>query len=122
MKSHTAQIQPRASVHAIESRKSLTLGERVSAFLRRMHPTKTADNVAAETGVPVNTIKTWLQRGSAPDAEGYTALWIAYGPEFLEALAGGRSPDWLVQTRRAHEALQLKAEIAALEKKLAGVR
>lgn len=122
MKSHIAQVQPRASVHAVESRKSLTLGERVSAFLRRMHPAKTADNVAAETGIPVNTIKTWLQRGSAPDAEGYTALWITYGPAFLEALADRRSPDWLVQIRRAHEALQLKAEIAALEKKLAGVR
>jgi hypothetical protein len=122
MKSHTAQVQPHASAHAVESRKTITLGERVSAFLRRKHPTKTADNVAAETGLPVNTIKTWLQRGSAPDAEGYTALWISYGPEFLEALAGGRSPDWLVQTRRAREALQLKAEIAALENKLARVR
>lgn len=122
MKSHAVRVQSRPSVHEFESRNGQSLGERVSAFLRRMHPTKTADNVAAETGIPVNTVKTWLQRGSAPDAEGYTALWIAYGPEFLEALAGGRSPDWLVQTRRAHEALQLKAEIATLEKKLAGVR
>lgn len=122
MKSHAARIQVRPSVHEFESRNGLSLGERVSAFLRRMHPVKTADNVAVETGIPVNTIKTWLQRGSAPDAEGYTALWIAYGPDFLEALAAGRSPDWLVQIRRAHEALQLKAEIAALEKKLAGVR
>lgn len=122
MKSHAARIQVRPSVHEFESRNGLSLGERVSAFLRRMHPSKTADNVAAETGVPVNTIKTWLQRGSAPDAEGYTALWIAYGPAFLEALADSRSPDWLKQIRRAHEALQLKAEIAALEKKLAGVR
>ena len=122
MKSHAARIQTRPSVHEFESRNGISLGERVSAFLRRMHPTQTADNVAAEAGIPVNTIKTWLQRGSAPDAEGYTALWIAYGPEFLEALADSRSPDWLKQIRRAHEALQLKAEIAALEKKLAGVR
>lgn len=122
MKSHAARTHSRSIANEFEPRNVVTLGERVSAFLRRRHPVKTADNVAAETGVPVNTIKTWLQRGSAPDAEGYTALWIAYGPDFLETLAGGRSPDWLVQVRRAHEALQLKAEIAALEKKLAGGR
>lgn len=83
---------------------------------------KTADNVAAETGIPVNTIKTWLQRGSAPDAEGYTALWIAYGPDFLDVIAAGRSPEWLTQVRRANEARQLKAQIAALKNKLQEVR
>lgn len=122
MKSHAARIQVRPSVHEFESRNGLSLGERVSAFLRRRHPSKTADNVAAETGIPVNTIKTWLQRGSAPDAEGYTALWIAYGPDFLDVIAAGRSPEWLTQVRRANEARQLKAQIAALKNKLQEVR
>ncbi len=122
MKSHTAKIQPRASVHEFESRDGLSLGERVSAFLRRLHPIKTADNVAVETGIPVNTIKTWLQRGSAPDAEGYTALWVAYGPDFLAAAAANRSPEWLAQARRAQEAKHLKAQISALEHKLSKVR
>lgn len=122
MKSHAAQIRSHASVHDFESRNGPSLGERVVAFLRRRHPLKTADHVAAATGIPVNTVKTWLQRASAPDAEGYTALWIAYGPDFLGVLAGGRAPTWLVDLRRAHDAKQLKAEIAALEAKLAEVR
>lgn len=122
MKSHAVRIQSRSSVHEFESRNGPSLGERVSAFLRRRHPMKTADNVAAETGIPVNTIKTWLQRGSAPDAEGYTALWIAYGPDFLDVIAAGRSPEWLTQVRRANEARQLKAQIAALKNKLQEVR
>lgn len=121
MKSHTPQIRAQAVSHEFESRSSLTLGERVCAFLRDRHPVKTADNVAADTGIPFNTIKTWLDRASAPNAEGYTALWMAYGPDFLAALAD-REPVWLRDVRRAQEAAQLKAEIAALEIKLAGVR
>lgn len=122
MKSHAAKVQTRPSVHEFESRDGLSLGERVSMFLRRMHPLKTADNVAAETGIPVNTIKTWLQRGSAPDAEGYTALWVAYGPDFLAAAAANRSPEWLSHVRQTQEAKQLKAQISALEHKLSKVR
>lgn len=122
MKSQPIGIQTRPFVHEFESRDGRSLGERVAEFLRRRHPKKTADNVAAETGIPVKTIRTWLQRGSAPDAEGYTALWIAYGPDFLGAIAAGRSPEWLTQVRRANEARQLKAQIAALKNKLQEVR
>lgn len=121
MNAHPVRIHSHASRHEIESRRGLSLGERVSAFLRLRHPLKTADNVAADTGIPVNTVKTWLQRGSAPDADGYTLLWLAYGPEFLAVLADGRAPQWLLQARRQHEAAALKAEIAALKTKLAGV-
>jgi hypothetical protein len=121
MKSHASQTHAHASAHEFESGSRLTLGERVCAFLRQRHPVKTADNVAADTGIAFNTIKTWLDRASAPNAEGYTALWMAYGPDFLAALAD-REPAWLRDVRRAQEAAQLKAEIAALELKLSGVR
>lgn len=120
MKSHPVRIQSHPVAHEIESRERQSLGERVVTFLRMRHPVKTADNVAADTGIPVNTIKTWLQRSSAPDAEGYTLLWVAYGPEFLAALPD-RPPAWLQDIRRAQEAAQLKAEIAALTSKLSGV-
>lgn len=121
MKSHASRTHAHASAHEFESRGHMTLGERVCAFLREKHPVKTADNVAADTGIPFNTIKTWLDRASAPNAEGYTALWMAYGPDFLAALAD-REPAWLKDARRAQEAAHLKAEIAALQIKLAGVR
>lgn len=120
MKSHPSRIQPHAASHEIESRGRTSLGERVVAFLRSRHPTKTADNVAADTGVSVNTVKTWLDRASAPNADGYTRLWIAYGPDFLAAMPD-KPPAWLDQFRRDREAAHLKSEIAALEAKLAGV-
>ncbi len=121
MKSHATQTHAQATTQEFESRGHLTLGERVCSFLRERHPVKTADNVSADTGIAYNTVKTWLDRASAPNAEGYTALWIAYGPDFLAALAD-REPAWLKDIRRAQEAAHLKAEIAALEAKLAGVR
>jgi hypothetical protein len=121
MNAHSVRVHTRAVGHELESRRGLSLGERVAAFLRLRHPVKTADNVSADTGIPVNTVKTWLQRASAPDAEGYTLLWLAYGPDFLAVLADGRAPQWLQQARRDHEAAALKAEIAALKTKLAGV-
>lgn len=123
MNAHAVGIRIPAASHAFESR-GADLGERVSAFLRAKHPAKTAFNVSADTGgrVPVNTIKTWLQRGSAPDADGYTELWLAYGIEFLAALADRRAPEWLIEARRNYEALLLKQEIARLELKLAKVK
>lgn len=121
MKSHASKTHAHASAHEFESGIRLSVGERVCAFLREQHPVKTADNVAADTGIPFNTIKTWLDRASAPNAEGYTALWMAYGPNFLAALAD-REPAWLQDVRRAQEAAHLKAEIAALQFKLAGVK
>jgi hypothetical protein len=122
MNAHAVRVRTHASGYEIESRRGLSLGERVAAFLRQRHPTKTADNVAADTGIPVNTVKTWLQRCSSPDADGYTLLWLAYGPEFLAVLADGRAPQWLLAARREHEAALLKAEIEALKLKLAKVR
>lgn len=124
MKSHSVRIQARPIADALESRRGPTVGERVVAFLRQRYPAKTALNVSADTRgrIPVATIKTWLQRGSAPDADGYTDLWIAYGPDFLAVLAEGRTPEWLDRARRDLEAAHLKAEIAALQAKLSEVR
>lgn len=121
MQSHPIRIQSHPVRYEIETREGQSLGERVVAYLRARHPNKTADNVAADTGIPVNTIKTWLNRGSAPDGEGYTKLWVAYGLEFLAALPD-EPPAWLQQFRRDIEAAHLKAEIAALTSKLSGVR
>lgn len=98
------------------------VGERVVAFLRRRYPQKTAELVAADCpGLPAGTVQKWLDRGSAPNASGYTRLWLAYGPDFLAAIAPDQT-GWLDQAVRAQRAAELKTEIAALEAKLAGVR
>lgn len=93
------------------------VGDRVIAFLRQRHPSKTPDHVAVETGVPAGTIQKWLDRGSAPSVAHYCRLWLAYGPEFLVATAG-QAPAWLDAAHRAEEATRLKAEIAAREARL----
>lgn len=88
------------------------------AFLRRQHPVKTADNVAADSGVPAGTVQKWLDRGSAPSVVHFARLVSAYGPDFL-ATAFASPPAWLSQAVRDERAATLKAEIAAREAMLA---
>lgn len=88
------------------------------AFLRRMHPHKTADCVAADCpGLPAGTVQKWLDRGSAPNAAGYTRLWIAYGPDFLAAIAP-KTCGWLDQAVRNAERARLQQEIDRLQARL----
>lgn len=88
------------------------------AFLRRMHPQKTADCVAADCpGLPAGTVQKWLDRGSAPNAAGYTRLWIAYGPDFLAAIAP-KACGWLDQAVRDAERARLQQEIDRLQARL----
>lgn len=115
-KSHLNGIHSHRNARAFES----GVGERVVAYLRTRHPAKTVEHVAAETGVPANTIKTWLDRGTAPRADHYCRLWLAYGPSFLAATAGC-APAWLDQANRDEAATRLKAEIATREEALKGL-
>jgi hypothetical protein len=91
-----------------------TAAERIIAFLRDKHPSKTAENVSAETGLGVETVQTWLDRGSAPGIVGAWALVSAYGPEFLCA-AMERPPTWCSDVARELRLQQINAGIAALE-------
>lgn len=88
------------------------------AFLRHMHPSKTAENVSLDSGVPVGTVQKWMDRGSAPSVVHFARLVSAYGPDFL-ATAFASPPVWLNQAVREERAATLKAEIAAREAMLA---
>lgn len=118
MKSHPARIRAHTLSNDVESARGSQLGRRIVAFLSSRHPVKTAENVAADTGVPINTVKTWLGRESDPSGRAYVRLWLAYGPEFLAATIE-HAPAWLDAAHRAEEAARLKAEIAAREARLA---
>lgn len=91
-----------------------SVGERVVQFLRSRHPAKTADNVAAETGIPFGTIAKWLERSSPPGTVAILRLAAAYGPEFLLA-AYPKAPAWLDAAARAQRLAALDAQLAALE-------
>lgn len=96
--------------------------DRVAAFLRRLHPIKTAENVAADTGLNADTVQKWLDRGSMPSAVGLIYLVGAYGPDFLSACMGDRAPEWLTAAGQDAELARLKAEREALDARIAALR
>ncbi|GJD92891.1 hypothetical protein [Methylobacterium iners] len=96
-----------------------TVQERTTAFLRQVYPTKTAENVAADTGISANTIAKWLDRGSAPTSWAFLRLLTAYGPELACAVMTD-PPAWLDRAAREEQARRLRCEIADLQARLDG--
>lgn len=96
--------------------------ERIIAFLRSRYPTKTADNVAADTGLGAPTVQTWIDRCTAPNIVGIIALTSAYGPDFLTACMGERAPAWLSAAHREAEAARIDREIEELKARRASLR
>lgn len=97
------------------------VAERLSAFLRRKHPTKTADNVAADTGIYPATIARWLDRGSAPSLESLSQLVGAYGSEVLCVILD-HPPPALIAAARQEERERVEREIARLRQQIDGGR
>ncbi|MCJ2051698.1 hypothetical protein [Methylobacterium sp. J-070] len=95
------------------------VADRFSNFLRSKYPIKTADNVAADTGLPVATVQRWLDRGSAPSLWALGKLIGAYDAEVLCA-ALESPPGWLVAAARQQERERLEREIAGLRARLDG--
>ncbi|KQP61084.1 transcriptional regulator [Methylobacterium sp. Leaf108] len=95
--------------------------ERTTDFLRSLYPTKTADNVAVDTGISANTISKWLERGSAPASWAFLRLLEAYGPELACAVMAD-PPAWLDRAAREQKRERLEAQIASLQSQLDGGR
>lgn len=100
------------SVHS-----STIVGERVICFLRNIHPAKTAENVAADTGVAAATVKKWMERSSVPSGLAMMRLIATYGPEFLVA-AFPSAPLWLRDASRAYRIAKLSQQQEALQREL----
>lgn len=113
------KYQANQTHHSVRS--STVVGERVVSFLRSLHPAKTADHVAADTGVSVNTVAKWLERSSVPGGLAILRLAAAYGPEFLVAVYPS-APAWLRETHRQHRIAQLTQQQEALKRELEGLR
>ena len=77
----------------------------VASHLRAIHPIKTAECVAADIGVPAETVRQWLRGAASPNGSAMLALVGVYGPELLAA-ALPDAPAWL---RRALVAEQRRA-------------
>lgn len=90
----------------------------VVSFLTAQHPTKTAEHVEAESGVPAATVRNWLRGLSAPSGEAIVRLLLAYGPDvLLPALP--RAPEWLSRPVMARRQAEIEAEQARLSRALA---
>ncbi|MDP2358673.1 MAG: hypothetical protein Q8M31_21820 [Beijerinckiaceae bacterium] len=74
--------------------------DRLIRFLRGVHPTKTAENVAGSTGLPVSTVRKWLDGSSAP---GFIASWSLIGAYGLPIIAAAfeTKPKWIDDDFRA---------------------
>lgn len=100
--------------------------DRLVAYLRRLHPVKTAEAVAARCRGQISAaqVRKWLNRGSQPS--GAALLWLAtcYGPSLLVACFGpcpatcGGRPDWLDVAMSAEKEEQLGRRLAALRAEL----
>lgn len=91
--------------------------DRAIAFLRALHPAKTADCVAADTGIKPDTVRKLLAGASEPTFRHYTRMLFAYGPEFAACIYSN-APDWLRAEVRADKRARLEAEIAVKQKEL----
>ncbi|MGX5776972.1 hypothetical protein [Methylorubrum zatmanii] len=96
--------------------------DRLSTFLRAQHPVKTADSVAAKTGIDSETVQKWLTKGCAPSWTAALALFGAYGLEALCAAYGKDAPAWVTTSFQNAELARCKAEREALDARIAELR
>jgi hypothetical protein len=89
-------------------------------FLRRRAPVKTAETVADETGIAVETVRGWLNKGGRPGFAHLIALIGAYGPEFLVATMPD-CPAWLDEAHAAEQARALDRQFQQLAAKRAAL-
>lgn len=89
-------------------------------FLRRIYPTKTADNVAADISVSPDTISKMIERGATPSAATFCRLIFAYGPAFLAAVYP-KAPQWLDEANRREMQANLRAEQQRISDQLAAL-
>ena len=82
----------------------------LSEFLRREHPTKTADGVAGQTGISAKTVRKWLDGETSPNGAALLMLALAYGPQIIAACVKG-SPSWLDAATRHDMARKLNDRI-----------
>lgn len=91
--------------------------EKALEFLRRLYPSKTADHVAYDTGIPADTVRKWLEGVSKPSWAGLSRLIFAYGPAFLVSVYPS-APAWLDEAHRRERQDALRAEQRRIQSQL----
>lgn len=97
------------------------VADRLGAYLRRLHPAKTAACVAGDTGCSQEQVEKWLQGGSLPSLMAFFRLVNAYGPQFMAEVYPGQQ-DWLDEAAQSERVRKLEAAIAAQQHELDLIR
>jgi len=92
--------------------------DRAVAYLRALHPLKTADAVAADTGIKADTVRKMLAGVCEPTFRNFTRLLFAYGPEFA-ACVYPSAPAWLSAAGRAEHQSKLTADLTRVQREIA---
>lgn len=95
--------------------------ERAAAFLRSRYPAKTAESVAADTGIGAETVKKWLDGSARPAWDSVFPLILAYGPAFLVAVFP-RQPAWLADAYQRERLAELEAEQARIKSQIQALK
>lgn len=90
-------------------------------FLRAKHPRDTAAYVAADTGIPIESVENWLQGRAFPRAKHQFALIAAYGPSVFAAMMPF-APRWLDEAVRAERLRELEETQARLAREAEELR
>lgn len=93
--------------------------DRMVRYLRRAHPVKPAECVAARTGgaISVARARKWLEHAAAPDFRALLHLIRAYGAEFLVFVIGD-APESLLEAAMAEQRARILEQRRALEAEL----
>ena len=89
----------------------------LAVFLRRLYPSKTAARVAADTGLPADSIKKWLSLEVQPNGRAMLVLVCVYGADLILASVKD-APDWCNRDARRARRAKLLAEIAEIESEI----
>lgn len=108
--------------HSCEKNPHLSVGERLTDFLRREHPVKTVDCVfdnlaAAGCDVSRSAISKWFERVSGPQCEAFTALMSVYGARLVAAVLGPAA-GWASEAALTESRKKLDGEIERLRRDL----
>lgn len=93
--------------------------DRLAEAVRTIFPAKTAANMASLTGLQMRACEYFLSRKTSLSSDAVVAfLQSEEGLIALEALMGDARPEWWKALKRAIEIEKIKAEKAALQKRL----
>lgn len=122
---HTASGEPMRKSESVLRKIGVlepqVFGGRIAEFLRRIHPSKTAANVEAETRISSRTISKWLEGASSPSGNAYHRLIQIYGPELFVFVEPDASPSSLREAARICRQARLERQAAMIHQQLSDV-